>query len=98
MSNEKNNVQPITTIIFECLAGQHQLHEKTFGDKTNYSQDLYVHSGGAFPERVRVQLTDKDKPFTIGKYYLKPSAIVRGKYDKPELSPYDLADHLAPLT
>jgi len=83
-------------IVFECVSGHDQVHEKTFGEKTNYSQDLFVHTGGAFPERVRVGI-EKDKPFTIGKYYLKPSAIVRGKYDKPDLSPFDLHDHLAPL-
>lgn len=92
--SKENSV--VTTIVFECLAGQNEVHEKKFGDNVNYSQDLYVHSGGAFPERVRVQI-QKDKPFTVGKYYLKPSAVVRGKYDKPELSPYDLADHLALL-
>ena len=95
MSNKDQNQS--FAIVFECVNGHNQIHEKTFGENTNYSQDLFVHTGGAFPERVRVGLTDKNKPFTIGKYYLKPSAIVRGKYDKPDLSPYDLADHLAPF-
>lgn len=92
----KENSMPIS-IIFECVSGHNEIHEKTFGERTSYSQDLFVHTGGPFPERVRVQLTEKEKPFTIGKYFLKPSAIVRGKYDKPELSPFDLADHLAAL-
>lgn len=82
--------------VFEVIQDADEVHEKTFGDRTSYAQDMYVHSG-LFPERVRVQIESKEQAFPVGKYFMKPSAIVRGKYDKPELAPFDLATHLEPF-
>lgn len=82
--------------VFEVLADHNEVHEQTFGDRTSYSQDMFVHVG-VFPERMRVQIESKDKAFPVGKYFMKPSAIGRAKYDKPELSPFNLADHIVPF-
>jgi hypothetical protein len=83
--------------VFEILPNQDEVFIKTFGERTSYSQDMYVNVG-IYPERMRVQIESKEKAFPVGKYFMKPSAITRAKYDKPELSPFELASHLFPLS
>lgn len=88
-------------IKLSVVQGYHELQQRDFvkdGVSTRrYSQFLYAHTGGAFPERISVSLEKPEDLLPIGDYELLPSAFKVGQYDALELQRFGLLEHIKPL-
>lgn len=89
-------------IKLEVLNGYHELQTREFSKdgvtSIRYSQFFYIHTGGAFPEKISVSLERPDQLLPVGQYQLLPSAFKVGNYDALELKRFELIDHIKPIT
>lgn len=63
----------------------------------SYSQDLYVHLGGPFPERIRVSLDSESDILPIGKYTITQQSLKVGQYGDLEFDRYNLSKTLTTI-
>lgn len=92
----------MSSIVIEAVKNFSEVvHEREWerdGKKgISYSQELYVHLGGPFPERIRVTLDEPSKILPLGKYTITPQSLKVGQYGDLEFNRYDLAKTLIPL-
>jgi len=73
-----------------------QTREFTKNNETKkmYSQDLFAHLGGPFPQKISVSIEGPEHALEIGKYKLTQESFKVGQYDRLELDGFNLAKTL----
>lgn len=73
----------------EVIAGHINLEQRqnTKTGQFNYTQDVYFHSGGPFPERYVINTIPGGYP--PGMYTLSAKSIRMNGYKKPEFNPFE---------
>ena len=77
-------------LIIEIIEGHHLPEARTVGEKQYFSQKAFAHLGGPFPQEIAVSIEGPAQANAIGKYELSLSSFRVGKYNKLEISPYDM--------
>lgn len=85
-------------LTIESLKEFSELKERDFTKdgvtKKLYSQDLFVHLGGPFPEKINVSLDTPDQLLPVGKYTLTQDSFRVGQYDRLEINSFNLRQSL----
>jgi hypothetical protein len=72
------------------------IDKKTGEQKHMYSQNLFAHLGGPFPEQITVTIDDPNAPIQIGSYKLLPSAVKVAQYGRLEFDGFNVEKSLIP--
>lgn len=83
-------------LIIEIIDGHHNAYAEGTPEKPRWKQDAYLHNGGAFPEKCKLNLDGPQAAVPVGKYFVKPSGFRIGRYGDPELNNWELSKHLTP--
>jgi len=85
-------------LVIEAIKDHSEVKEREFVKdgvtKKLFSQDLFAHLGGPFPEKINVSLETAEDALPVGKYNLTQQSFKVGQYDRLEINSFNLRQSL----
>lgn len=85
------------SVVIKVLEGHSFPQSRQAGDKTFWYQEVYMDTGGPFPEKSKLSIPGSQNQVIPGDYHIGSGAYRIGKYGDIEINAFELYKYLTPV-